>query len=199
MTASAGFKDKIYTVEEYLELEVRSQEKHEYYNGKIIKMAGATFIHNEIAVNTITAIRMALRQTGNKKYKLSNSDTKIQILTKNTFVYPDAVVVYEEPIFYKNRKDVIINPLLIVEVLSRSTAEYDRGTKFDYYQTLPSFQEYILLSQDMPHASVYHRKSVDTWQIENITEGVLDLQSIGCQILLADIYEDIIFDLNETD
>lgn len=178
-------------------MEERSLEKHEYYNGKIIKMAGATFIHNQIAVNIITAIRMALRQTGSSKYKLSNSDIKIQILTKNTFVYPDAVVVYEEPIFYKNRKDVIINPLLIVEVLSRSTAEYDRGTKFDYYQTLPSFQEYVLLSQDMPHASVYHRKSVDTWQIENVKEGEIDLQSIGCQINLEDIFEDIIFESDE--
>ena len=84
-------------------------------------------------------------------------------------------------------------------MLSKSTEEYDRGAKFGCYQTLPSFQEYLLLSQDMHYASVYHRESADTWRITNVVEGMIDLQSIGCQISLADIYEDIIFELDEVD
>ncbi len=198
MTASANFKEKIYTVEEYLEMEERSQEKHEYYNGKIIKMPGATFNHNLVAINVATALKFALRQQS-KKYLVLGSDMKIQIATLQSFVYPDAVVVFEKPTFYKNRKDVIINPLLIIEVLSKSTEQYDKGKKFDYYRTLPSFQEYVLLNQDKPFASVYHRETVDTWRIKDVKEGLIDLESIGCQISLADIYEDIVFEVNESE
>lgn len=190
MTAAS---QKIYTEEEYLAMEARSQEKHEYYNGKIIKMSGGSPVHNEIAVNITTALKIALKKAP-KKYRVYNSDMKIQIPDENLFVYPDAVVVCEKPILYKHYKTVITNPLLIVEVLSKSTEEYDRGVKFDYYRTLPSFQEYVLLSQSKPRASVYHRESVDTWRIINVVEGAIHLQSIGCDISLEDIYEDIIFD-----
>lgn len=190
MTAAS---QKIYTEEEYLALEARAQEKHEYYNGKIIKMSGGTPVHNEIAVNITTALKIAIK-TAKKKFRVYNSDMKIQIPTENLFVYPDAVVVCEKPILYKHYKTVITNPLLIIEVLSKSTEEYDRGRKFDYYRTLPSFQEYVLLSQDKPFASVYHRENTDTWRIFNITEGVIPLQSIGSEVSLKDIYEDIIFE-----
>lgn len=196
MTVSAGFKERIYTAEEYLEMEARSLEKHKYYNGKIIKMAGVKPVHNQIAAHAIAELRFALKKA-KKKFLIYNSDTKIQIPTENLFVYPDAVVVCEKPILYKNRKDVITNPLLIVEVLSKSTEQHDKGKKFDYYRTLPSFQEYVLLSQDKPFASVYHRETMDTWRIRDIKEGIIDLQSIGCQINLEDIYEDIIFEADE--
>jgi Uma2 family endonuclease len=196
MTASAGFKEKLYTVEEYLEMEERSLEKHEYYNGKIIKMSGGKPVHNQIAMHIGAELRFALKKT-KKKFLIYNSDTKIQIPSENLFVYPDAVVVCERPILYGNRKDVIINPLLIVEVLSKATEQHDKGKKFDYYRTLPSFQEYVLLSQDKPFASVYHRETMDTWRIRDIKEGIIDLQSIGCQINLEDIFEDIIFESEE--
>lgn len=196
MAVSANFQKKTYTIEEYLELEERSQEKHEYYNGKIKTMPGGTPTHNQIAAHAIAELRFALK-TAQKKFLIYNSDMKIQIPDENVFVYPDAVVICEKPILYKNRKDVIVNPLLIVEVLSKSTEEHDRGTKFDYYRSLPSFQEYVLLSQTKPRASVYHRESVDTWRIENVKEGFIHLQSIGCQISLEDIYEDIIFEIND--
>lgn len=191
MTAAA--REKIYTEEDYLVLEASAQEKHEYYDGKIITMPGGTLNHNLIAANVLLAIKLALRQL-NKKCLVLGSDMKIRIAEENLFVYPDAVVICDQPVFYKDRKDVITNPLLIVEVLSKSTEEYDRGVKFDYYRTLPSFQEYVLLSQNKPRASVYHRESVDTWRIINVIEGAIHLQSIGCDILLEDIYEDIIFD-----
>lgn len=198
MTASAAFKEKIYTPEEYFELEEYAREKYEYYNGKVIKMAGGTPTHNQIALHVGAELRFALKKTKGK-FLIYNSDTKIQIPEENLFVYPDAVVVCEKPILYKHYKTIITNPLLIVEVLSNSTEEHDRGTKFDYYRSLPSFQEYVLLSQTKPRASVYHRKGKNTWEIDDITTGILDLQSIGCQILLEDIYEDIIFELDEPD
>lgn len=191
MTAAA--QEKVYTEEDYLVLEESAQEKHEYYNGKIITMPGGTLNHNLIAANVLLSIKLALRQL-NKKCLVLGSDMKIRISEENLFVYPDAVVICNQPIFYKDRKDVIINPLVIIEVLSKSTEAYDRGTKFDYYRTLPSFQEYVLLSQNKPRASVYHRESVDTWRIINVKEGAIHLQSIGCDILLEDIYEDIVFD-----
>jgi Uma2 family endonuclease len=196
MTATAGFKEKIYTIEEYFESEERSQEKHEFYNGKITTMPGGTPIHNEIAAKVIAQLIIAIK-TASRKYRVYTSDMKIQIPAENTFVYPDAVVVCENPILYKHYKTVITNPLLIVEVLSKSTEEHDRSTKFDYYRSLPSFQEYVLLSQTRPRASVYHRRGTNTWEIDDITTGVLDLQSIGCQIVLEDIYEDVLFESNE--
>ncbi|MFN7120190.1 MAG: Uma2 family endonuclease [Saprospiraceae bacterium] len=104
------------------------------------------------------------------------------------------MIKYTQPILYKDRKDVITNPLLIVEVLSKATAEYDRSIKFDYYRSLPSFQEYVLLSQSKPRASVYHREGENTWHIEDVRSGMIQLKSVDCQIDIAAIYEDITFE-----
>ena len=98
---------------------------------------------------------------------VSNSDTKIRIERYNKFVYPDAVVICEKPEFYQNRKDIITNPLLIVEVLSYSTKDYDRTTKYEYYRTIPSFKEYVLVHQDSKHVSVYTKQADNTWLIRD--------------------------------
>ncbi|TAF82453.1 MAG: Uma2 family endonuclease [Runella slithyformis] len=134
-----------YSIEDYFELEAQSLEKLEYYNGTIITMPGASYVHNRIATNVLTLLNIALQSTN---YEANNSDTKIHIPKLASFVYPDAVVICEKPEFYKNRADIITNPLLVVEVVSPSTEDYDRGEKFYLYRTLPSFKQYVVVHQN---------------------------------------------------
>lgn len=187
-------KKKYYTVEEYLDLEERSGEKHEYYDGKLITMPGGTHIHNEIAAKIISLLIVAAKQLP-KKYKVYTSDMKIQIPEWKAFVYPDAVVVCEKPELWEGRKDVIVNPLLIVEVASPTTKGYDRSVKFDKYRTLPSFKEYLLVMQTMPEVSQYSSEEKDLWRTTTHRglDGKIQLRSLGCEMNLADIYEDIEF------
>ncbi|MEO6639497.1 MAG: Uma2 family endonuclease, partial [Ginsengibacter sp.] len=131
---------KTYSIAEYLAMEENSVEKHEYYNGKIIKMSGGTYNHNLIASNIITTLNMLLEEK-QQEYAVLGSDMKVYSPRILSFVYPDAVVVCEKPLFYEERKDIITNPLLIVEVLSPSTEDYDRKGKFFDYKQIPSFKE----------------------------------------------------------
>ena len=134
MTAVLAHEHRNMTIEEYLQMEERSGMKHSYIKGQIIPMPGGTLKHNRISHNIAVAIEIAIRQQ-TLPFIVSNSDTKIWIPTIEAFYYPDAVVICEVPEFYKSRKDVIINPLLIVEVASPSTETYDRGGKFFDYAT----------------------------------------------------------------
>ena len=186
--------ESLYTPEEYLYREERSKSKHEYVNGKIIPMPGASVPHNLITVNVITALKSFLKK-GEKKYFVMGSDIKIGIQAFTHFRYPDAVVVCEEIKYYGSRTDVIINPLLIVEVLSTGTESVDRGVKFDDYKTLSSFKEYVLISQEKPYVSTYFREEEDLWRTKVVEdlEASVNLRSIGCEIALTDIYDQIEF------
>lgn len=137
---SSEVAEKHYTVSEYLAFEKRAKNKHEYYNGKIVKFHGKSVIHNQLAANVTAALVTALYE---REFVVSTSDTKIYIPRLETFVYPDAVVVFEKAGFYNGKRDVITNPLLIVEFVSRSAF-------FRYYKTLPSFKEYVLIEQTKP-------------------------------------------------
>ena len=184
--------EKRYTVQEYLTREEASTTKHEFYNGEIIPMSGASFIHNTIAVNVMTALKTVLK-TKERKYYVANSDTKIQIESLNHFVYPDAVVVSGKPIYYQQRADIIINPLLVVEVLSNSTEKYDRSLKFDEYCTLPSFQQYVLIAQQQPYVSTFYKESEDLWRRTNV-QGAgqsIYLASLDITLALMDIYDGV--------
>jgi len=180
-----------YTIEEYLAMEAQAQEKHEYYNGKVVRMSGGTDLHNEIAANIIAVLKKK-----KEAYKLYTSDMKIQIEAFQHFVYPDAVVICKRPQFYKDRRDVIINPLLVVEVLSPTTEEYDRGMKFYKYRTLPSFQEYLLLRQDAIAATTFYREAEDLWRTSDIQgmDAHIHLRSIDADISLLDVYDGVNFD-----
>lgn len=185
---------KEYTFEEYLRREEKSVEKHEFYNGKIIKMPGGTHIHSEISMNVATAIKIALRPIS-IKFHVYNSDLKIRIEPTNTGVYPDALVICEEPEFWQDRRDVIVNPLLIVEVLSPSTQAYDRLGKFELYKLLPSFQEYVLVNTDTHSVETRFQEETDLWRIktEKDIANFVNLRSLGISISMADIYENIVF------
>lgn len=154
------------SIEDYFRAEDKSIHKHEYHNGLIKKMAGGTFNHDNLAGKAITLINLFLEEN-DLAYLVNGSDTKIRIEQYNKFVYPDAVVICEKPEFYQNRKDTITNPLLIVEVLSDSTKEYDRTIKYEYYRTIPSFKEYVLVHQDTKHVSVYTKQTDNTWIVRD--------------------------------
>jgi Uma2 family endonuclease len=187
-------KPKEYTFEEYLRREEKSVEKHEFYNGKIIKMPGGTDIHSEIGVNIATTIKIAVRPLP-IKYRVYNSDLKIRIESTNAGVYPDALVVCEAPEYWGDRRDVIVNPLLIVEVLSPGTQAYDRLGKFELYKLLPSFQEYVLVYADKHLVETRFQEEPNLWRIktEESIENLVHLRSLGVSISMADIYEDIDF------
>ena len=179
-----------YSIEEYFELEAQSIEKLEYYDGKITKMPGASYVHNRVATNVLVALGYALQDS---KFEVNNSDTKIHIPSIESFVYPDAVVICEKPLFYQNRVDTILNPLLVVEVLSPSTEDYDRGEKFYLYRSLASFKEYVVIHQNHILLSTFYRLNERDWRtsdVANLSESI-HLQSVYVKLKLSDIYRGI--------
>jgi len=182
-------KYKQYTIEEYLLLEEKAPYKSEYEKGRIKAMSGGTLDHSTIAQNTGTAISNALRQKG-KKCRVNNSDLKIRIEAYDKAVYPDVSVICDRANYFKDRKDIINNPLLIVEVLSKSTKDYDRGTKFQQYRSLPSFKEYVLIEQEVAKVEIWSKLETDVWRVSLIED--LDatgyLAAIECEIKMVDIY-----------
>lgn len=188
-------KEKLYTLAEYFALSERSEEKLEYHEGKIITMSGGTPNHSEIAAR-ITAMLIFMIDGKNKPYRVYNSDLRIQIPNYGKFVYPDATVISQQPEFYKNRRDTIVNPLLVVEVLSPSTEKHDRTDKFMAYRTIPSLREYVLVDQDQPRVTTFFRNDAQHWEDADVTgmKETVRLQSIDCDIPLSRIYKNISFE-----
>ncbi len=182
------------TLREYILWEAKRDEKYEYHNGKIVKMAYARGPHNEITVNTSTALKNAIR-TLEKKYRVFSSDQKIYLPEVNHGVYPDAVAVSETPQYWDDDTLLLANPLLIVEVLSKSTQKYDREGKFALYKTRPSFQEYVLIRQNACEVETRFKEEAGLWRETVVTDpnGSVFLKSLGCSILVSDIYENIEF------
>ncbi|MBC8151540.1 MAG: Uma2 family endonuclease [Bacteroidetes bacterium] len=154
------------SLDAYFKAEEKSLHKHEYHNGTIKAMAGAKLPHNILATKVGTLMNIFIEEN-DLAYLVSNSDTKIRIEAVDKVVYPDAVVICDVPVYYKNRRDTITNPLIVVEVLSPSTEDHDRTLKFEYYRTLPSFQEYVLVHQERQHVSVFTRQPDATWLLRD--------------------------------
>ena len=181
------------TVEAYFKAEDKSEEKHEFFNGYIRKMAGATLNHNLLAQRVATLIDNYIEEQ-ELDFFVSTSDTKIRIEAENKVVYPDAVVICAKPIFYLNRKDTITNPLIVIEVLSHSTEDFDRVMKFDYYRTIPSFKEYVLVRQDRKMLSVYSKQADNTWLLRDFETSDALLEALhGCSLSLDRLYRGIEF------
>jgi Uma2 family endonuclease len=182
--------NKVWTFEEYIEAEMLAEDKHEFDNGKRITMPGASRPHAIINMNVGTAINVALNDIGDEDTEVYSNDMKVFIPTTNKAVYPDLSAVKGEP--QMKHKHVILNPLLIVEILSKSTKAYDKGKKFDSYKTLSSFKEYVLVEQDKPLVEVFYReKPTDKEWISTRIEGLeatFELRSIGCTLKMRDIY-----------
>jgi Uma2 family endonuclease len=181
---------RLYTVEEYLTLEEMAEERSEYDNGKIKLMAGGTFNHSRITANCIREIGNELIAAQNKTCFVSSSDLKIYVAAQNKFYYPDCSVVCGEPQYCKNREDIIDNPTLIVEVLSDSTESFDRTDKFDWYSTLPTFKEYLLVSQKQKRAEVWTYVGGNVWEMRVFKKSLdkIVLKTINCEIELDNLY-----------
>lgn len=180
------------SLETYLDKEANSLEKHEFYNGKIVRMPGAKAVHNQIAAQFTSALIVALEDI-KPNHIIYNSDMKIYIPLFNHAVYPDAVVVCEAPEYWNGREDMILNPILVVEVLSNSTEDYDRGNKFMKYKTLDTFKEYVSVRQDKYQVETWHREAPGLWRetIEEDKTKDIKLASLGISISLSKIYKNV--------
>lgn len=183
---------KIYTPSEYLALENQAQYKHEYRNGEIISMAGGTINHNEIVTNLCTLLKIALK---GQKYRVFIGDVRLWIPQHNQYTYPDVMVIGGEPIYHQGNT-TITNPLLIIEVLSQSTQDYDRGTKLTYYRSIPELQEYILIDQYSSKIEQFSKNEQGYWFLREYDqlEDILSLASLNLSLNIIDIYEQVKFD-----
>jgi Uma2 family endonuclease len=184
-----------YTPEEYLELEETAQEKHEYRNGSIVAMTGGTTNHNEIAGNLYNSLKSALK---GQSYRIFIGDVRLWIPLHRQYTYPDLMIVEGTPLYDGKGTTTITNPSLIVEVLSKSTQDYDRGTKFTYYRSIHQFQEYVLISQYSFYIERFSKNSDGQWLLTEIEgeDKILSLASIDFQISLKDLYENVDFSEN---
>ena len=181
-----------YTPEEYWELEEKSEFRNEYIQGEIKPVAGGTPNHNEIAGNFYTFLKLALRGKG---YKVFMTDLRLWIPPYNVYTYPDIMVIKGQPVLQNNRNDTVINPLLIVEVLSKSTKNYDQGDKFDYYRSIPEFSEYILVDQYRYYVKQFAKADDGRWWLSEYQDedDSLSFASLDDEIKLSDIYREIEF------
>ena len=182
--------------EEYIALERKATLKSEYLSGEILAMSGASDTHNLITMNTSNALYNQLADRGCRIYA---SDMRVGISTEVSYFYPDIAVTCDKPRFEDDVFDTLINPQVIVEVLSDSTAGYDRGEKFIRYRQLESLQEYILISQDQVQVDHYLRQGKQ-WVLSEFSalEDVLQLVSIGAELSLRQIYRFVEFETDDT-
>ena len=182
----------IITADDYLAQEVLAETRNEYRNGVVVPMTGGTPEHNFIAINLITILKFALR---GQAYDLALADQRLWIPEPNLYTYPD-VMVARRPIERKpDRTDTVMNPILIAEVLSKSTAAYDRTEKFAAYRTIASLQNYLLIDQYQPHVELYARTGDQQWlfsEYGQLSDRVL-LDAVSVELPLADLYEAIEF------
>ena len=183
-----------YTLEEYLRKEANSTHKHEFINGEIIKMPNARGTHNLIAMNIAVEMTNTTESLG-KNYLFYGSDQKIYFPSLDEGVYADSLAVCEKPLYWDNDDLLLINPILVVEVLSKSTQKYDRSGKFDKYKTLETFKEYVMIRQNECYAEVWYRERLGLWHETIVTdiEGKLPLQSLGVEISMKRIYKNVSF------
>ncbi len=177
-----------YTEEEYLALEEKAKSKSEYYRGQIFAMSGGSLNHSRIASNVIAALGNGLRGSD---CEALTSDIRIRIEAHKLYTYADVTVLCGHPRFWRNRTDTITNPTLIVEVLSPSTRDYDRGQKFEFYRTLASLRDYVLMHQDQPFIEYYHKGVDGQWRLTEVRglESTLVLQAVEVELPLQRIYE----------
>lgn len=176
-----------YSPSEYLELEESAPFRSEYHDGEIVPMTGGTANHNQIAINLVTFLRSTLR---GQDYRVYMNDMRLWIPSDRQYTYPDVMLIDGKPRFEGGNQTTIINPSLIIEVLSNSTKNYDKGEKFDYYRSIPEFQEYILVEQSKPHIYQY-QKTKQGWLLTEYKslEAVLVMNAIDLQIPLSEIYD----------
>jgi Uma2 family endonuclease len=179
--------------EAYLEVERESETKSEYYDGVVYAMTGASINHIRVVTNLTRELSSQLRA---RRCDVLSNEMKVRLQNSRKFFYPDVIVLCGEPEFHDERRDIILNPLLVIEVLSDSTEAFDRGTKFQAYQTLDSLKEYILVAQDRPVVEQYVRQADGKWIYTAAVglESSLTLPSVECSLNLSAVYDKVDFD-----
>lgn len=183
---------KRYSPEDYWELELASEERHEYWAGELIAMTGGTPNHNQIALNLAGALNFALRR---QPYRVFVTDQRLWIPEQAAYAYPDVMVIAEPIAYAEGRRDTLTNPVIIAEVLSSSTRNHDKDTKFAAYRSIPSFREYLLIDQYGLAVEHYVKTSDRQWlfsEYKGADDSVI-LSSIPFQIGLADLYDKVDF------
>jgi Uma2 family endonuclease len=189
--------ERKYTLEEYFELERSSEEKWEYWDGRVFCMSGASLAHNQITTNIITEARLQLRQRGCRVF---GGDMRVKVPAYPLYRYPDVSALCGKPeIERAGGLDLLTNPALLAEVLSPSTEASDRGDKFTYYKSIPTFSEYLLVAQHRPHVAQFIRGEGGIWTFVeyNDTTEVVRCSSVPCELPLAEIYRDVDFETAE--
>ncbi len=184
---------KVYlTPQEYLEIERTAEGKSEYVNGEMFAMSGATRQHNIITINVAASLHSQLRKRDCTVY---SSDQRVKVSATGLFTYPDISVVCGEAKFEDARQDTLVNPTVIVEVLSKSTEGYDRNEKFAHYRRMESLKQYLLVSQFRHHLELYSRLPDGQWVLTETDDpvGEIHLSSVHCVLSMPDVYEKVEF------
>jgi Uma2 family endonuclease len=178
------------TPEEYLGLERSCAERHEYFAGEVFAMGGASERHNLIVTNVVRELSLQLKGRPCRTYA---NDMRVKVAQTGLYTYPDVVVVCGEARFDDEQRDTLLNPTVVIEVLSKSTEAYDRGEKFEHYRKLDSLAEYLLISQDKVHVDHYVRQPDQQWLLSETSalDHTVQLAAIGCELVVAEIYDKV--------
>jgi len=184
---------KYYTLEEYLELDHYSEEKIEYWDGNVFTLAGASVNHNRVLRNTLSALTVKLR---GKPCEVFPSDMRVKVPAYSPYRYPDLTALCGEARFENlGKQELLINPSVIIEILSNSTAEFDYGYKFTYYKSIESFTEYVLIAQNRPHVAQFIKQNETDWLMREFNDlgAKFYLSALDCELELTEVYEGVSF------
>lgn len=184
--------DKFYSPEEYLSLEEKARSKSEFFQGRVFLMAGGSANHNRICGNAFLLLSLALRQSSGEVF---TSDIRILVQSSGLYTYADAAVVCGAIEFAPGRDDTIVNPILLVEVLSPTTRNYDRGDKFELYRGLDSLQTYLIIEQSRTYVELHQKQPDGSWQLQTFSspEQSLSITIPPLEISVAELYQRVKF------
>jgi Uma2 family endonuclease len=180
------------TADEYLEIDRKAEIRSEYYDGQMYAMSGGTAQHSLIRTDLLIELGPKLRD----RCRLYSGDLRVRVSPERAYVYPDIAIACEAPQFADDQKDTLLNPTVIIEVLSPGTEAHDRGYKFSLYRKLESLQEYVMVSQNEPRIEVFRRQPSDQWLLTDFErlDAACRLDSIDCSIALASVYRQVTFE-----
>ena len=183
-----------YTPEEYLAIDRNSEHKNQYYAGEIFAMGGASERHNLIVTNLVRELSTQLKGRPCKVYP---SGMRVKVSATGLYTYPDVTVVCGEARFEDDQQDTLRNPTVVIEVLSGSTEDYDRGRKFERYRQIESLAEYVLIAQEKHHIERFRRQDNNQWLLSETSRlgDTISLDSIDCKLALAEIYDKVEIDV----
>lgn len=189
---------RLFTDEEYLAIERKAEYKSEYLNGEIYAMVGASRSHNIIVTNLVYLLESQLRK---KACSVYSNDMRVRTRRRGLYAYPDVVVTCGEEMFADDERDILLNPLVIIEVLSDSTASYDRGEKFWNYRQIPSLCDYLLVAQNEIYVAHNSKRSENEWLNREVkdADARIEINSINCYLDVKEVYAKVVFKSEDDD